>query len=68
MNCIQIIFHVYLFPGVNLMIFTTHLAPNVMIDLTVASGVLLNPNIVCENIALKSTQISHITITYCTAN
>ena len=30
---------------VNLMYFTTHLAPNIMIGSTVASSVILNPNI-----------------------
>ena len=40
------------FLGVNLMFLTTHLAPNIMIGTTRASGVLLNLNILRENIAL----------------
>ena len=34
------------------MFFTIHLAPNIMIGLTIASGVLLNPNILRKNIPL----------------
>ena len=34
------------------MFITTHLPPNIMIDTNTASGVILNPNILCECIAL----------------
>ena len=35
------------------MFFTTHLAPKIIIGLTIASGVLLNPNILRDNIPLS---------------
>ena len=40
------------FSVVNFMFFATHLAPNIMLGPTIASGVILNPNILFENIAL----------------
>ena len=49
---IKIIIHVYQFLkwlfSVHLLLFTTHLAPNIMIGPTKASGVILNPNILHE--------------------
>ena len=38
---------------VNLMFFTIYLSPNIMIGLTIASGVLLIPNLLRDNIPLK---------------
>ena len=35
------------------MFFKTHLAPNITIGPTIASGVILNPNILRENIPLS---------------
>ena len=35
------------------MFFTTHLAPNIMIGPTIASGVILNPYILRKCLALK---------------
>ena len=37
---------------VNLIIFTTHLAPNIMIGPTIAWSVALSPNILGDNIPL----------------
>ena len=39
------------------MFFTIHLAPNIMIGLTIASGVLLNLNILRDNIPLMDGNI-----------
>ena len=54
MACTKFIIHVYLFFRCKtlLMFFITHLAPNIMIGRTSASGVILKPNILRENIAL----------------
>ena len=45
------------FLDVNFMFFATHPAPNVMIGPTIASGVILNPNIIRECIALSKFKV-----------
>ena len=45
------------FLDVNLMFLTNHLAPNIMIGPTIASGVILNPNILRECIALSKSKL-----------
>ena len=39
------------------MFFTIHLAPNINVGLTIASGVLLNPNILRDNIPLMQSHL-----------
>ena len=48
------------------MFFTTHLAPNVMIGPTIASGVILNPKHVRKYTALKvSRHSSQVVVPWC---
>ena len=42
------------------MFLTTHLSPIVMIGLTIASGVIFNPSILHECIALRSNKINNV--------
>ena len=39
--------------GVNLMFFTAHLPPNIMVGPTIALGVILNPDILHQYIASR---------------
>ena len=42
------------------MFFTTDLAPNIMLGLTIGPGVLLNPKILRENIALRRRKFTRL--------